>query len=162
MSHPRDTFIRTAADRGTVRRAVAVKCHVVADTGFRLLGTRAVDLSPEGMLVRAQGVSNLGESVHVSFQLPRRRRWIEARATVVRKVHGRRREDWGRAIALRFAHLDPLDRAALRLYLRPIPPPVPARALRPDYASTIRAITLAARLAAYWDGVSPEALLQTA
>lgn len=139
-------FILEARQRRSVRRAVDAQCQVVADRGFRLLGTRATDVSPEGMLVRGEGPGaddvQVGDSVFVALRAPNGVSWIDAEAEVTRIALGRRQSDEGRAVGLRFKRMDRVSRTVLLSSLRGLPPPLPARHLRRDYASTIRLIQM--------------------
>ncbi|HEY8088229.1 MAG TPA: PilZ domain-containing protein [Polyangiaceae bacterium] len=123
--------------RRILRRSVRVDCQVVREHDFKLLGSRGVDLSAEGMLVMAQERVLTGEPVVVSFRLPRSSFWFDAEATVARVVHGRRPGDLGRCFGLSFDTLEPDAQAFLRRALRGVPPPLPARAPRVDYAASI-------------------------
>ena len=76
-----------AQQRRIVRRAMRVECQVVRERDFRLLGSRAVDLSPMGMQVMAQERVLTGEPVIVSFRLPLTSWWFDTEATVARVVH---------------------------------------------------------------------------
>jgi hypothetical protein len=134
-----------------MRRSVRVDCQVVREHDFRLIGHRAVDLSDDGMLVLSdtQTTSGLsrrggrrldvltGEEVIVSFRAPLTRIWFDCTATVARVIHGRRPGDWGACVGLSFDVMDEVTRAFLRAELRGLPPPVPARELRVDYAETV-------------------------
>jgi c-di-GMP-binding flagellar brake protein YcgR len=126
--------------RRAVRRAVRLSCQVVSEEAFRLVGRRALDLSPAGMLLESDEELDLGEELLVSFRAPRSGLFIDTRARVVRVVAGRRPGDHGRCLGLRFEQLDPLMRSALSASLAGLPPPLPQRASRVDYAATIRAI----------------------
>jgi hypothetical protein len=120
-----------------VRRAARVECQVVRERDFKLIGSRSLDLSPHGMLVMAQADVLTGEEVLVTFRVPQTRLWFDAQATVARVVHGRRPGDLGRALGLEF---DPLDGSAqwlLRAAMRGLPPPLPMREPRIDYAATV-------------------------
>lgn len=134
------SWVKKARDRRSVRRAVAVDCQVVAEDGFRLIGEQTLDLSEQGMLVRSDAEVFPGESVIISMRAPRSRQWLDAEARVVRLVAGRRDRDRGRAVGLRFERMDALDYAVLAGSLRGLPPPLPGRLLRADYAAAIRAI----------------------
>lgn len=134
-----------SAKRKTVRRAVQTLCDAVALDGFRGLGKRVLDLSHRGMLVGAHGNAQVGESVIVSFCAPYMiNRWIDAEAEVCRFIEGRRPTDRFPAIGLRFTYIDRTDRNELLTRLAGLPPPVPQRRLRQDYAETIKRIALAA------------------
>jgi hypothetical protein len=126
-----------ARQRRVMRRAVRVDCHVVRERDFRLIGSRAVDLSPEGMLVMAQDPVLTGEPVFVAFRLPRSSWWFDAEATVARVVPGRRPGDPGRCFALAFDSLEDDAQAFLSRALRGVPPPLPRREQRIDYAASI-------------------------
>jgi hypothetical protein len=144
------SFLVRRKQRRSMRRSVRVECQVVREHDFRLLGRRAVDLSNDGMLVLTDGeprVSRLrgdpnvltGEDVIVSFRAPTTRLWFDCTATVARVIHGRRPGDWGPCLGLSFESMDEVTRAFLRAELRGLPPPVPSRDLRIDYAATVRA-----------------------
>jgi hypothetical protein len=123
--------------RKILRRSMRVDCQVVRERDFRLVGSRGVDLSPHGMLVMAQDRVLTGEPLVVSFRLPRSSYWFDAEATVARVVHGRRPGDLGRCFGLSFDSLEPDVQAFLRQALRGVPPPLPAREPRVDYAASI-------------------------
>jgi c-di-GMP-binding flagellar brake protein YcgR len=135
-------FIRKN-DRKSTRHHVRIDCQVVRETDFRLVGHRTLDLSPDGMLVRATTDVTIGESVLVSFQATPLGLWFDAEAEVTRIVRGRRPEDEGRALALRFVDIAPVARLILRGHLRRVPPIVPQRPTRLDYAASVRAIAAA-------------------
>jgi hypothetical protein len=121
-----------------MRRSVRVDCQVVREHDFKLVGRRAIDLSPDGMLVLSDARILTGEDVIVTFRAPMTRLWLDCTATVARVVHGRRPGDWGACLGLSFDSMDEVTRALLRAELRGLPPPVPARELRIDYAETVR------------------------
>jgi len=131
-----------ARQRRVMRRSVRVDCQVVRERDFRLIGSRGVDLSPQGMLVMAQEPVLTGEPVVVAFRLPRSGFWFDAEATVARVVHGRRPGDLGRCFALAFDTLEPDAQAFLRGALQGVPPPLPSREPRIDYAESIRLAAL--------------------
>jgi len=134
------SWVKKARDRRSVRRSVAVDCQVVAEEGFRLIGERTLDLSEQGMLLRSDAEVIPGESVIISLRAPRSRLWFDAEARVVRLVAGRRGRDVGRAVGLRFERMDAIDYAVLVGSLRGLPPPLPGRELRVDYAAAVRDI----------------------
>jgi hypothetical protein len=126
-----------------MRRAIRVDCQVVRERDFKLLGDWALDLSPEGMLVVTRDLVLTGEEVIVSFPIPRTRVIIDAVATVARVVHGRRPTDrHRRALGLSFDSLEPEIGMLLRASLRHIPPPIPSRAPRVDYAASVHLAAL--------------------
>lgn len=134
-----DVFL--ACERKVLRRAVCVACEAVAERGFRLLGGTLRDVSPEGAFLETDVEVDVGEEVFLAFRAPRTCFWIDAVARVVRRVPGRRTSDRGRGVGLRFEQIDALDRAVLRAALERLPPPVPARPLRKDYAATVLAVS---------------------
>lgn len=126
-----------AQQRRVLRRAVRVECQIVRERDFRLVGSRAVDLSPQGMLVMAQEPILTGEPLVVSFKLPRSDWWFDTEATVARIIHGRRPGDVGRCFGVEFETLEPEVQVFLRSALRGVPPPLPTREPRIDYAASI-------------------------
>ncbi len=131
-------------ERAFDRHAVGIKCQVVRERDFKLLGVCAVDLSLGGMLV-ASGVPVLtGEEVIVSIEAPWLRTWFDATGHVARVVHGRRPGDQGRAVGIRFDKIDRVTRAFLRAGLKYLPLLRATRAPRIDYAATVLRISEAA------------------
>ena len=131
-----------AQQRRVLRRAVRVDCQVVRERDFKLIGSRAVDLSPAGMLVLLQEPVLTGEPLVVAFRLPRSDHWFDAEAVVARVLHGRRPGDLGRCFGLEFDALEPAVQAHLRQALRGVPPPLPMRDKRIDYAATVHLASL--------------------
>lgn len=134
------TILRAAADRLALRRKVRMPCQVVCEDTFTLLGDECVDLSLTGMAVKALRPAREGTPVLVSFRAPGSSLYIDVEARIARMAWGRRREDRASLLGLAFTTLSALDRAILASRLRGLPPPVPARRLRVDYAATVRAI----------------------
>ena len=130
-------------DRRASRHHVRIDCEVVRESDFRLVGHRTLDLSAEGMLVRCASDVSLGEKMLVSFRATSLGIWFDAEAEVARLVRGRRPEDEGRAFGLRFVDMPSVSRLILRGHLRRVPPPLPQRPRRVDYAATIRQIAAA-------------------
>jgi hypothetical protein len=130
------------SDRRSVRRSVFVDCQVVRERGFELMGERAVDLSPDGMLLLCDRPARLGEVLIVTFRVPGSQRWIDTFGSVVRTVSGRRRNDRGPALGLSFEPLASEENRLLRGALARFPPIFPARAPRIDYAATAALISL--------------------
>lgn len=127
--------------RGSLRRGVRLRCELVDERAFRLVGRRALDLSPDGMLVECdtRGVT-VGDPLLLSFRAPGTALWLDTTARVARVVRGRRPGDRGRCLGLSFDGLTRAERTLLAESLRGVPPPIPARAIRRDYAETIRRI----------------------
>jgi hypothetical protein len=95
------------------------------------------------MLVRQAYAVTLGDKMLVSFQATQLGLWFDMQAEVTRIIRGRRPEDEGRAFGLKFLDVAPVSRLILRGHLRRVPPPVPQRPTRLDYAATIRQIAAA-------------------
>lgn len=107
-------LISGRARRRAIRKQVAVSCQTVREHDFRLIGSRMVDLSAEGMLVLAEDSAKIGEELIVSFQSPELGLWFDLDAKVARLVGGRRRGDLGPAIGVEFTQSTALVRHMLR------------------------------------------------
>ena len=114
--------------RKAFRRGVLVSCEVVREHDFRRVARIGLDLSTEGMLVKADARVLTGEEVLVCFRAPFGR-WFDARATVARVIHGRRPGDVGPCLGLEFYDHDDAFRSALFEHLRGWPGRTPARAV---------------------------------
>jgi c-di-GMP-binding flagellar brake protein YcgR len=115
------------AHRRAFRREVLLSCQVVRERDFRLVSELALDLSTDGMLVSTRERVLTGEELLVSFRAPRLGQWIDAFATVMRVIHGRRPTDRGRCLGLTFHAIDEASKNAVFRALRGLPPPDPAR-----------------------------------
>lgn len=131
-----------AEGRRSMRRSVLVDCQVVRERDFSLIGERAVDLSPTGMLLSTSKNVRVGEELLVSFRVPGTRTWIDTTATVARVVHGRRPGDRGPSVGLAFHALSCHEDRLIRSSLVPFPPTLPARPRKVDYAATAALICL--------------------
>ena len=127
-------------ERREVRRAISMTCQIVRERDFRLVSEKALDVSPDGMLVATDVELEPGENVFVSFRATELGLWFDTEARVARVIRGRRPGDRGRGVALRFSTLPRVKRFILRGHLRRVPPPIPRRAQRIDWAATIRSI----------------------
>jgi hypothetical protein len=137
-----NTILVRRQQRRAMRRALRIDCQVVRERDFKLIGRTTVDLSPQGMLVVADERALTGEEVIVTFRSPVTHTWFDCEATVARVVHGRRPGDWGPCVGLDFHGVDDLSRILLHTSLRGLPPPLPMRAARVDYAETVRRLAL--------------------
>ena len=131
-----------ASERRAVRRALRLPCQVVRDRGFKLVARKVLDLSPDGMLVMADERVLTGDELVVSFRLPRTREWFDTEATVARVIHGRRPKDGGQCFGIEFSSLPEDARRYLRGALRGVPPPLPKRERRIDYAASVHLAAL--------------------
>jgi hypothetical protein len=141
------SFIVHKNTRREVRRSVRLLCRVVRERDFKLLATRALDVSPGGMLVMSVRDAEPGETLILSFRATDLDIWFDAEGVVARVIRGRRTRDRGRCLGIRFTKLDAVSRVVLRSYLRRTAPPVPARPpsdARIDYAATIKRIAVGA------------------
>jgi hypothetical protein len=136
------TTLVHAQQRRALRRGVRVDCQVVRERDFTLIGSRGLDLSPLGMLVFAQEPVLTGEPLLVAFRLPQSAWWFDSEATVSRVVHGRRPGDRGRCFGIEFETLDRAVQHFLHTVLQGVPPPVPTRQQRIDYATSVRLAAL--------------------
>ena len=127
-------------ERREVRRAIAMTCQIVRERDFHLVSEKALDVSPDGMLVATDIELEPGENVFVSFRATDLGIWFDTEARVARVIRGRRPGDKGRGIALRFSNMPRVKRLILRGHLRRVPPPVPRRMQRIDWAATVRSI----------------------
>jgi hypothetical protein len=88
--------------RRTNRHMVRMICQAVRERDFTLLGEVALDLSPDGMVVRTTRHVLTGENVIVSFFEPHTATWFDLEATIARVIHARRVGDVERCVALSF------------------------------------------------------------
>ncbi len=133
--------------RHEIRRAVRLGCHVRRTDDWRLIGDRALDLSPQGMLVLSDEEIDPRLDLVVSFQATELPIWFDTMATVTRIVEGRRPGDTGRALGLHFDTLPSVSRLILRGHLRKLPATFPQREMplelareEPDYAQIVKDI----------------------
>lgn len=124
-------------DRRSLRRAAKLDCYVVAEKGFRSLRGTTLDVSDEGVRVSTAADVQIGDSVVLALCLPRGRSWVDAHGKVVRIERGVRAGDEGPAVAIEFTAMDPIDQSMLRGSLVSIPPPIPRRDVRIDYAASV-------------------------
>src|SRR5271167_4770976 len=129
------SFLVRKNDRREVRRRMTLPCRVVRERDFRLIGTNALDVSPDGMLVRTIRDVAPGDELIVAFRATELGIWFDAEATVARVLRGRRLKDHGRCIGISFTRFDPVARLVLRGHLGRSAPPVPQRDARIDYAA---------------------------
>jgi hypothetical protein len=126
--------------RKMIRRAWRSRCHAISLQDFRMIGQKVLDMSPHGLLVAADTPVERGERVLVSFRAPGSSQWFDAEARVARVIEGWRDGDPGYCMGLHFTRIPLSARLALRDRLRGLPPPLPQRHVRMDYAESIRRI----------------------
>ena len=123
--------------RRVLRRSVRVDCQVVRERDFRLVGSRGVDLSPDGMLVMAPGARADRGAARRGVPAAAQRLLVRRRGPRRPRLHGRRPGDKGRCFGLEFEPLEPDVEFFLRRALRGVPPPLPMREPRIDYAASV-------------------------
>jgi hypothetical protein len=104
-----------------MRHLLRSRGQAVALDGFRLIGERILDCSAEGVLLACDDGVTLGESVIISFPVPKSSLVFDAEAEVVRIIRGERDGDPGYCAGLRFVDFDRRDRLALGVDLRSFP-----------------------------------------
>ncbi len=125
-----------------MRRAAKLNCEVVREADFCRIGTKTLDVSTDGMRISIDQCEEVcvGDELFVSFQMTPMGLWFDARAKVMRVVHGRRPGDQGPEIGIRFENLSAVTRLIMQGALRKVPPPLPKRATRVDYAESVRRV----------------------
>jgi hypothetical protein len=139
---PRAGTLVFASQRRAVRRAIGFRCQVVRERDFKLIADEGADISSDGLLVYCDDRVLTGDEVIVTFKLPFACVWLDAEATVARVVHNRRPTDKGRCLGIELHSLDESSRRAIRTTLQRLPPPLPARDRRIDYAASVHLAAL--------------------
>jgi hypothetical protein len=133
-----------ANGRRDIRHAVDLSCSVVREKDSKLAALRAVDLSPEGMRVELRDIDvEAGDRFFVCFRTTAFGIWFYTDAIATRLLRGRRPGEHGRSLGLRFGSLSAVSRLCIRGALRTVPPHLPQRAQRIDYAATVGRILAA-------------------
>lgn len=130
----------TASDRKALRRRVRVPCQVVREDDFTLIGDACLDMSLQGMRVRALKQVPIATPVLVSFRVPDSGVHMDLSAVVSRIARGRRRGERSATLGLTFIDMTQVESVILGARLKGVPPPAPARHLRIDYAASVRAV----------------------
>jgi len=133
-------ILAAARERLGLRRRVRLPCQVVSERDFALVSDTCLDISPRGMGVRALAPAKLGSEVLVSFRVPDAGVHMDLSAVVSRFSPGRRRGDSSPSYGLSFVGISALEGMILSARLKGLPPPVPLRHLRIDYAGAVRAV----------------------
>jgi hypothetical protein len=135
---PSPGFLVRTTERRALRHAVDLPCTVVRERDSKLTSLRAIDLSPHGMRVVLKNVEiELGDRLFVCFRATDFGIWYYSDAFATRMLHGRRPKERARSLALRFGSLSAVSRLCIRGALRRVPPHIPQREPRIDYAATI-------------------------
>jgi hypothetical protein len=139
-----ESFLVRASNRRAIRHAVDLSCSVVREKDSTLTSIHATDLSSDGVRVELCGLDvEIGDRFFVSFRSTPFGIWFYTDATATRIVHGRRSKDHGRGLGLRFGSLSPLSRLIIHGALHGVPPHLPQREPRIDYAATVGKILAA-------------------
>jgi len=93
---------------------------------FVRLGTRALDVSTDGLFLMTEVDVPLGTKVIVTFQIPGTECWIDAEGHVARVAHGRRMGDFAMGLGIAFDAIDEWSLTQLKIALRKVPPVVPS------------------------------------
>jgi hypothetical protein len=134
--------------RSEIRHGVDLVC-VIRRRHWRFTRARVADLSADGMLVSFEGWIGVGVGLDVSFKVGQPAIWFDTHATVTRVVQGRRAQDSGHAMGLRFESLSAVSHLILGGQLRYLPRPPsrreprqrqPLDAKSEDYAGVVRSI----------------------
>ncbi len=112
------------------RHTLRVPCQVVRERDFRLVADRIENLSLSGVEVSPAEAVLTGETMLLSFQLPRRGTWVDAEARVARVGHGRRPGENTRRLGLVFEKLPEEALCELQRELKKLPYSPPGRARR--------------------------------
>jgi hypothetical protein len=98
---------------------------VVEPEKFVRLGTRALDVSTDGLFLMTEVDVPLGTPVIVTFQIPGTECWVDAEGHVARVAHGRRMGDFAMGLGIAFDFVDEWSLTQLRMALRKVPPVLP-------------------------------------
>lgn len=129
-------------DERTARRhSLRVDCQVYRDRDLLPLCGEVVDISLSGIQLRAEELPGLGDRVWINFRPPRTDRTLRVEGVVTRVTAGRRRNERGETVGIEFKELTPEAHAGLCVMLRRLPPTVPQRKSRLDYADAVRRVT---------------------
>ena len=117
--------------RRSVRRFARTRCEVVREADFVRLGTRALDVSTDGLFLMTEIEAELGLPVILTFELPHTGLWVDAEGHVARVAQGRRLGDFAMGLGIAFDTVDAEGLARLRSALRKLPPVLPGRLTTP-------------------------------
>ena len=132
--------------RRSVRRFARTRCEVVREADFVRLGTRAIDVSADGLFLMTEMDAELGLPVILTFELPNLNLWVDAEGHVARVAQGRRLGDFAMGLGIAFDKVDTEGLARLRAALRKLPPVLPGPLVTPGLTRRPRTVALAAIL----------------
>jgi hypothetical protein len=135
------SVLEHANTRCCLRHSVDLPCSIVCEKDFKLASLRTIDLSPNGMRVELRDVDvAIGDRLFVCFRTKPEGRWFFSDAFAARLLRGRRAGEKGPSLGLRFGSLSETSRLCIESDLRGVPPLLPQRTQRIDYAKTVRRI----------------------
>lgn len=102
-----------------------------------MLGEQTLDVSWDGLAIRARGQARCGESVRVAVRVPRSNFWLHGKGRVTRVIEGRRWSDDGPAFGIRLVEMHGFDRLVWGTALRRHPRTVGLRGETRDYAEAV-------------------------
>jgi hypothetical protein len=127
--------------RRDVRHGVDLPCWVVREVDSQLMSRHAVDLSPNGIRVSVSRIDiQVGDRFFVCFLARALGPWFYTDAVAARLLCGRRSGESCRSLALLFTSLSTASSDSVRGALRGVPPLLPQREARIDYAATVERI----------------------
>lgn len=86
----------------------------LVESGETIISDRALDVSSNGLRVRAIAELRVGAPVRLKLRIPGSGVWVEGEGEVARRIEGRRSSDEGRAYGIRFRRMSPLSRQLVR------------------------------------------------
>ncbi len=131
----------TRSKRSGARHGIALPCEVVSLSDMRSLGDYTIDVSNNGLLLACDKHVRLGTQVLVNMLVPFTDLRLFGKGVVSRVTHGRRENDTAPAIGIELESVDADLHHALEAKLAKIPPRVPMRHLRRNYAGLIEQIS---------------------
>jgi hypothetical protein len=134
--------MRQTERRQSVRRSVALECHVHSAYWDGTVPFVARDLSPDGMWLACDFALEVGQEVLISFEPPGAgSRAVQA---VARIAHVSGLEGQASGMGLAFTFMRSTDRALLARSLEGRPPPLPGRRSLPELPRAERPLPLVA------------------
>ena len=86
----------------------------LVESGETIISDRALDVSSNGLRVRAIAELRVGAPVRLKLRIPGSGVWVEGEGEVARRIEGRRAGDEGRSYGIRFRRMSPLSRQLVR------------------------------------------------
>ncbi|HHH30710.1 MAG TPA: hypothetical protein ENK57_20535 [Polyangiaceae bacterium] len=122
------------------RHRVQTECVLRCETTDLLLADETVDISWDGVRVRALTPAHLGQPVRLSLRIPGSKTWLNVQGSVTRLCEGRRRGESGPTLGVRMSRMDGMHRLLLATVIRHYPKARSGRGGVRDYARSVRRI----------------------